>query len=660
MTSQRDTGARLGAMVIPHISGAVRRFLDIDCGRGSLGAALKARRHISAYGLEADEGHARVARGVLDGVVAGFDPDGRLPFPVEYFDCIYLGAREHIADALPMFDKLLPYLEANGSFLLLLRNPGYWRQRTSGACAPHADPAAALEHLGLVTYLSEPLEDPRISDYPYSGPGEVRLDGRAFFVQHETEHRDLFLVGTLFHVTRVDYNPLIHAQALCVHGRVLSAYQVLSRIPAVYADEAQVAAAIAAEKQLCLLALAQHVDETKRLSRFAWAQYHFYEAVSRVPGHPLAFECQERFWQLLGDPGMARRLRRIYQQLYPAEELLSETASPPSPAVFEFPERENGRIRRVLMVTRAQPDFGLDVLYDGLTSVLGHSHVTEYPWKASLHGAAAEGLTSYPCMFNYPGAAHTAEDILARAAGGGFDVILYGAFDGSIGTDFLGALAAATPRTPWALVDQRDEPDDGRPDVKRGLPAVQPVAYFKRECLECIAWDPTVFPLPFAYPDSLIPEEVNGARTRAVFWAGNPLAGLRTAYLNHIAATLDLVFREQYTQEQYRQALLESRIGLNFFGLGFDTVRYWELPAHGCLLMANRLPIRMPHNFVDGVSAVFFEDLVDLEEKLRYYMAHEAEADAIARAGHAHLLQFHTGAARARQLLGTLAALVEE
>lgn len=93
---------------------------------------------------------------------------------------------------------------------------------------------------------------------------------------------------------------------------------------------------------------------------------------------------------------------------------------------------------------------------------------------------------------------------------------------------------------------------------------------------------------------------------------------------------------------------------MRFLRLWFDTVRYWEIPAHGGMLLAERPPIRIPHNFIDGETAVFFEDMPELEEKLAYYLSQPDEAARIASAGHQHFNKHHTNAARARQLLGYL------
>jgi hypothetical protein len=110
----------------------------------------------------------------------------------------------------------------------------------------------------------------------------------------------------------------------------------------------------------------------------------------------------------------------------------------------------------------------------------------------------------------------------------------------------------------------------------------------------------------------------------------------------------------EYTQEEYAAVLRNARVGLSMFGGGFDTVRYWELPAHGCLLLAERPPIRIPYDFEDGVSAVFFNDLPDLEERMEHCLSQTESVRRIALAGRERLLRYHTASARAGQLLARL------
>ena len=163
--------------------------------------------------------------------------------------------------------------------------------------------------------------------------------------------------------------------------------------------------------------------------------------------------------------------------------------------------------------------------------------------------------------------------------------------------------------------------------------------------------DFNAWPLPSPTPPHrrLSPDH---GRPRPFFWAGHRQFGQWRLYLEALEARYGWDLNERFDQTEYQRRLRESRIGLNCFGMGFDTVRYWELPAHGCLLLSDRLPIQIPHNFVDGHHAVFFDTLPELIDKLDYYLGHPAEAEAIAAAGRAHFLERHTNAARARQALG--------
>jgi hypothetical protein len=177
---------------------------------------------------------------------------------------------------------------------------------------------------------------------------------------------------------------------------------------------------------------------------------------------------------------------------------------------------------------------------------------------------------------------------------------------------------------------------------------------FKREMLADVDYGSKTIPLPFGYPDTMIP--VRGAiqRNLDVFWAGKPVWGLRPLYLAAIERMLGRQLQACYPQAEYAERLRSARIGISLFGTGFDTVRYWEIPAHGAMLLAERPPIRIPNDFTDGQSAVFFDDLPELEDKLQYYRAHVDEAEQVAAAGYRHLLAHHTTSARALQLLGHL------
>jgi len=80
----------------------------------------------------------------------------------------------------------------------------------------------------------------------------------------------------------------------------------------------------------------------------------------------------------------------------------------------------------MLLVTHPRPHYGLDVLYDGLCSVLGEDNVMEFPYKPSLHGEGPEEYKNYPCAFDRAGNPTELSEILDRLKSGWFDVVLYG------------------------------------------------------------------------------------------------------------------------------------------------------------------------------------------------------------------------------------------
>ncbi len=135
-----------------------------------------------------------------------------------------------------------------------------------------------------------------------------------------------------------------------------------------------------------------------------------------------------------------------------------------------------------------------------------------------------------------------------------------------------------------------------------------------------------------------------------------PVFRLSRLYPEHVEAALGISLGTSYRQEEYAQSLDTAQIGLSLCGFGFDTVRYWEVPAHGALLLAEHPPILIPNDFTDMESAIFFGDLPGLFERFRHLSQHPETIPKIAAAGHRHFLAHHTGSARARQLLAHIEA----
>lgn len=115
--------------------------------------------------------------------------------------------------------------------------------------------------------------------------------------------------------------------------------------------------------------------------------------------------------------------------------------------------------------------------------------------------------------------------------------------------------------------------------------------YFKREMVAGLnPTGPTPGP-SFAYPDDRSRRWMERMEREGVFWAWQSPSAVRAVCCragSHRRYPLQAP-GTPYTQDDYAALLRHQSVGLCFFGNGFDTVRYWQLPAHGVLLLAERL-----------------------------------------------------------------------
>ncbi len=396
-----------------------------------------------------------------------------------------------------------------------------------------------------------------------------------------------------------------------------------------------------------------------RLRRFFLSQSLFANITAISPQSLESFKIHAAMWTRLGDAAMGERLMRTinYARLGKIEtphKLVSTRVSEPEPLAHDEYYQP-----RLLVILEAQPDYGADVLFDGLANVLGDEHVVDFPWKGSLHGQEPTTQQHYPCIFNRAGKPLELENAIEQMAAQQFDALLYCAHTNKWSGEELRELTAASPETPIYIIDQSDSPVNHRAAMAAHIGAPNDAPYFKREMLQCVDYGANTFPLPFAYPSDRL-KSTRKERGVPLFWAGHRRFGLRRLYLEQIESLLGQSFDQKLTQQAYAEQIAKAQIGLNFFGFGYDTVRYWELPAHGCMLLSEQLPIRIPNNFVHGESAVFFDDLEELERLLVYYSERPEEAAQIARSGRDHLERHHTGAARAKQFLARIQQLQVE
>lgn len=613
-----DLPARLPAFV--------RRLLLWPATRGELGYLLRKQRGIEVWGIEQDPHNAQLARHLLDGVLDNAPHDDASPFD-NPFDAIVL-------------------------------------------TAPQDDPAAFAAHVTIAARMLGPFGyffahlhaiGGNVFD-PFSE--SVRANGfipyREWPIENDTDTESASRVLMLF--VRDSYSPIEHAGTLFDAGRPDASFEVLSGAPQGYLIDQEYRLHLRGEMLLSLMAMCRQNTHQLPLDYFDKAQEIFHLLVADKPDFTTPYQCQAEFWKLLGDSDMAARLLRSAHYAAPSEALARQLLTIPSRrAVHEtdapvWQPKTGIQPPRVLFILHPRPHYGLDILYDGLCRVLGEENVLDYPYKPSLHGAPPAEYVHYPCTFNRPGVPIPLAQLLADIERGRFDFIVFGDCEAGMPLEDARAIAqAAGDKTPIFVYDALDAAMNLRPRMLGFLGVERVAGYFKREMLACADYGPNSFPLPFAYPDGRVGPPPGTPRPKALFWAGHRMSGLRRLFLERIESRFGLKLDAVYPQDEYVRALHEHRLGLNCFGFGFDTVRYWELPAHGCMLLSERLPIRIPYNFRDGESAVFFDDLESLESKLAHYLDAPEECAAIAATAHAHLLHHHTGAARARHCLGWIA-----
>ncbi|MBS1676651.1 MAG: methyltransferase domain-containing protein [Actinobacteria bacterium] len=105
-----------------------RRVLDVGCGAGALGAALREERGIEVMGLELSPDAAARARERLDGVVeANLDDLDHLPFEPGGFDAMVFGdVLEHLRDPHRLLHVLRRWLADDGALVCSIPNVGHW------------------------------------------------------------------------------------------------------------------------------------------------------------------------------------------------------------------------------------------------------------------------------------------------------------------------------------------------------------------------------------------------------------------------------------------------------------------------------------------------------------------------------------------------------
>lgn len=106
------------------VDNSAKSILDVGCGFGLLGSALKASNNQRRIvGIEKDARAAREAEKVLDQVINGDVENPDFPLPEEAFDCIiFADILEHLKDPLSVLIYFRKYLKKDGYVICSIPN----------------------------------------------------------------------------------------------------------------------------------------------------------------------------------------------------------------------------------------------------------------------------------------------------------------------------------------------------------------------------------------------------------------------------------------------------------------------------------------------------------------------------------------------------------
>ncbi|MEZ0368024.1 MAG: glycosyltransferase [Candidatus Sericytochromatia bacterium] len=176
---------------------------------------------------------------------------------------------------------------------------------------------------------------------------------------------------------------------------------------------------------------------------------------------------------------------------------------------------------------------------------------------------------------------------------------------------------------------------------------------------------PCVLPWPgFAFDASELYLEPGLERIHDICFIGNMNPSIhprRSQYLAQVLKLQDryrLFLRHGVWGADYRRALNQSRIVLNYSICQVMNMRAYEAPACGALLFIEEANLEVRSVFRDRESCVLYNE-ANLLELLEYYLEHEDERAAIAAAGH-RIVQDYTYERHFERLLVQIPALLQQ
>ncbi|WP_455206355.1 glycosyltransferase family protein [Kaarinaea lacus] len=321
---------------------------------------------------------------------------------------------------------------------------------------------------------------------------------------------------------------------------------------------------------------------------------------------------------------------------------------------------------KILYINSHSADYVQDLTYSGVVKIFGLKNVIDHRWNQKYHIP----YKKYPKNLGYmPGSLLPS---LNRLAVKNFDIVLIGSAKVDCFETYLEFIDKIPANIPVVFIDGGDQPEIGkdltiygRPELYKEAIAKRPFdLIFKREMLIDQDYGKNVFPLPMSFNMDRARNMPKEKKYQVSFWAveSHPI---RVQALDLLSSQFDCKVNGTERNQKfsrykrkggfYLQELARCKIVLNFRGGGWDTMRYWEVPAVGSFMISQRPKLVIPHNFEHEKHVAFCQDdLSDLIELCKYYLKNDAAREQIAVNGKNHLLQYHTDIKRAEYIIETI------
>ena len=319
---------------------------------------------------------------------------------------------------------------------------------------------------------------------------------------------------------------------------------------------------------------------------------------------------------------------------------------------------------KILYIDRPKSEYVQEFLYTGLCKVLGTENIIEYPWNIRMHF----NHRPYPKNLSKFSISNLYGSLKAQLQKD-YDVVIVASCNPYTINKYYEIMDKIDESIPRVFIDSGDFPKlagdldrlGGR-DIYEKIITKKPFdLIFKREYILDEVYPSNVYPLPMCFNYDLMPELKNEYKYDVAFWAVET-AKIRSDALDLLQDKFDCAsngtVRNQVMKKYkrkgafYLQEIASAKIGLNFRGGGWDTLRFWELTGMGCFVISQKLNIAIEPPFIDKEEIVYCkDDLSDLVELCEYYLEHEEERERIAKNARLKVEQYHTDVARAQFVL---------